>query len=252
MEGFNLDKLNAEYVHKEPKEIIKYMVERIGVSKITLASSLSIEDQVLTDILLKVNPKARIFFIDTGRHFQKTYDLMDETMKRYNFNYELYVPQSEELEKMVADYGPNSFYESVELRKNCCEIRKVRPLRRVLTTVDAWICGLRKEQSLTRQDVEIFEWDKTHSIYKINPIAYWNEKDLWNYIKRENVPYSELYHDGFASIGCQPCTRSINKGDDLRSGRWWWEDADKKECGLHWDTDLETEMIYTDTKGEIK
>jgi phosphoadenosine phosphosulfate reductase len=233
MDELNLKALNTEYVQKKPEEIIRYIVEKIGVNNIALASSLSIEDQVLTDILLKINPKARIFFIDTGRHFQKTYDLMEETMRRYKFNFEVYAPESKDLETMVSEYGPNFFYDSVDLRKKCCEIRKVKPLNRVLSTVDGWICGLRRDQSPTRQEIEIFEWDSGHSIYKINPIIFWTEENVWEYIKEHNVPYSNLYDNGFPSIGCQPCTRAVKPGEDIRSGRWWWEDPDKKECGLH-------------------
>jgi len=243
MKTLNVVGLNAEYAQKSAEEIIKFVIEEIGLSKITLASSLSIEDQVLTDMILKVNPKARIFFIDTGRHFQKTYDLMEQTMKKYNFNYELYAPESQELETMVSQDGPNSFYHSVELRKKCCEIRKVHPLGRVLRTVDAWICGLRKDQSQTRQDIQVFQWDNANSIYKINPIANWSEEKLWEYIKKENVPYNDLYHDGFPSIGCQPCTRAVKPGDDVRSGRWWWEDPDKKECGLHLDVEIGDQTV---------
>lgn len=233
MEELNLKALNTEYYEKKPEEILRYIVEKLGAANIALASSMSIEDQVLTHMLLKINPKARIFFIDTGRHFQKTYDLMEETMQRYKFNYEVYAPEGSDLETAVAKYGPNFFYESVELRKKCCEIRKVKPLKRVLSTVDAWVCGLRREQSPTRQDMEFFEWDKGHSIYKINPIVCWTEEDTWNYIKKNNVPYSSLYNKGFRSIGCEPCTRAVKPGEDIRSGRWWWEDPDKKECGLH-------------------
>lgn len=233
MDELDLKVLNMQYAEKNPEEIIRYIAERIGFTKISLASSLSIEDQVLTDMLLKVNPQARIFFIDTGRHFQNTYDLMEETMRRYQFNYEVYAPDTRELETMVSKYGPNFFYESVELRKKCCEIRKVNPFNRVLSTLDGWICGLRRDQSLTRQEIEIFEWDKAHSIYKINPIAFWTEERVWEYIKKKNVPYNNLYHNGFSSIGCQPCTRAIKPDEDVRSGRWWWEDPDKKECGLH-------------------
>ena len=233
MDKLNLKALNVEYTEKNVDEIIKHIVEKIGVSRIALASSFSIEDQVLTDMLLKNNPNARIFFIDTGRHFQETYDLMEETMKRYQFNYEVYAPNNGELESIVSKYGPNFFYESVELRKKCCEIRKVNPLKRVLSTVDGWICGLRREQSLTRDEIEIIDWDEDNSIYKINPIAFWTEERVWKYIKKNSVPYNKLYKNGFRSIGCQPCTRAVAPGEDVRSGRWWWEDPDKKECGLH-------------------
>lgn len=233
MYELNLEALNKEYTGKSPQEAIKYIVEKIGTSRIVLASSLSIEDQVLTDMFLKINPAARVFFIDTGRHFQKSYDLMEETRNRYKLNYEVYAPENADLETLVSKNGPNFFYESVELRKKCCEIRKVKPLKRVLSTVDCWICGLRRDQSQTRQEIEIFEWDQNHSIYKINPIAFWNEEKVWDYVKDNNVPYSSLYNNGFRSIGCEPCTRAVQSGEDVRSGRWWWEDPDKKECGLH-------------------
>ncbi len=231
MEQLDLKVLNSKYT--KPEAVIRYVAENMGVSKLALASSLSIEDQVLTHMLLQIEPKARIFVIDTGRHFQKTYDLMEQTMLRYKFNYEVYAPESKDIEEMVSSLGPNFFYESVELRKKCCDIRKVKPLKRVLNTVDGWICGLRRDQSPTRQDIEIFEWDTANSIYKINPIVHWSEEDVWAYIKQENIPYNHLYNTGFRSIGCQPCTRAVQEGQDVRSGRWWWEDPDKKECGLH-------------------
>jgi len=231
MEQLDLKVLNGQYT--KPEDVIRYAAEKIGVTRIALASSLSIEDQVLTHMFLQVDPRARIFVIDTGRHFQKTYDLMEQTMQRYKFNYEVYAPESRDIEEWVSRLGPNFFYESVELRKKCCEIRKVKPLKRVLSTVDAWICGLRREQSPTRRNVEIFEWDSANSIYKINPIAHWSEDEVWAYIKENNIPYNHLYNTGFRSIGCQPCTRAVQEGQDVRSGRWWWEDPDKKECGLH-------------------
>ncbi|WP_206199007.1 phosphoadenylyl-sulfate reductase [Thermoanaerobacterium sp. PSU-2] len=233
IDKLDLELLNNEYKDKSPFEIIKYIYDKIGASRVVLASSLSIEDQLLTDILLKIDSKARIFFIDTGRHFQSTYDLMERTMRRYHFNYEVYTPESQDLEPLIRKYGPNLFYQSVDLRKKCCEIRKVKPLKRVLATVDGWICGLRREQSVTRENINIFEWDYVHSIYKINPIAFWTEDMVWEYIKKENIPYNSLYDKGFRSIGCQPCTRAVKPGEDVRSGRWWWEDPDKKECGLH-------------------
>jgi len=233
MAVLNLEELNQQFAQEDPRKFMEDVIGKIGASRIALASSLSIEDQVLTDLLLKTAPQARIFFLDTGRHFQKTYDLMEETMKRYEFHYEVYAPDSRDLEEMVAEYGPNSFYDSVELRKKCCKIRKVKPLKRVLSTVDAWICGLRREQSPTREEINLWEWDANHSIYKINPLAFWNEEQVWEYIKKENVPYSNLYDTGFRSIGCQPCTRAVRPGEDVRSGRWWWESPDKKECGLH-------------------
>ncbi len=204
MVQLDLEKLNKEYSDKNPEDVVRFVVENIGIERVVLASSLSIEDQVLTDILLKINPKARVFFLDTGRHFQQTYDLMEETMNRYNFHFEVYAPETKELEQTVSKYGPNFFYESVELRKKCCEIRKVNPLKRVLGTVDAWICGLRREQSLTRQELNIFEWDGLHSIYKINPIAFWSEDKVWEYIKKYNVPIIPCTARVFGALGVSP------------------------------------------------
>jgi len=209
------------------------MVETLDLTKIALASSLSIEDQVLTDMLLNIAPKARIFFIDTGRHFQETYDLLEETMQKYQFNYEVYAPENGELETMVAKYGANFFYESVDLRKKCCELSKVIPLKRVMSTLEGWVCGLRRDQSLTRQEIEPFEWDQAYNLYKINPIAYWTEDNVWSYIKKHQVPYNRLYYKGYRSIGCEQCTRAVKPGEDVRSGRWWWEKTATKECGLH-------------------
>jgi len=229
----DIEKLNYEFSNKSPRDIICYALERFGESRTILASSLSIEDQVLTEIFAKNSTSPRIFFIDTGRHFQSTYDLMEETSSRYGFKYEVYAPSNEQLEKIVSEYGPNMFYESVDLRKKCCEVRKVEPLKRVLATVDVWVCGLRREQSFTRKDIEVFEWDYAHQKLKINPLAYWSEEQVWEYIRSKNIPYNSLYNKDFRSIGCQPCTRAVKKGEDVRSGRWWWEDPDKKECGLH-------------------
>lgn len=243
MDRLKLESLNAEYIMKKPEEIMRYLLERMETSKIALASSLSIEDQVLTDMILKIDNKARIFFIDTGRHFQKTYDLMEKTREKYRFNFEVYAPESSDLEALTIQHGSNPFYESIELRKRCCEARKVKPLKRVLNTLDGWICGLRREQSSTRLDINLFEWDSNHSIYKFNPIAFWSEEMVWEYIKKENMPYNNLYKEGFRSIGCQPCTRAITAQEDVRNGRWWWEDEDKKECGLHPHTDKKPESF---------
>ncbi len=228
-----IDKLNYDFKEKAPKEIIDFAIEKFGLHRIALASSLSIEDQMLTEIFVKASTNPRIFFIDTGRHFQSTYDLMQETSSRYHFTYEVYAPSNEQLEKIISEHGPNMFYDSIDLRKKCCEVRKVEPLKRVLATLDAWVCGLRREQSLTRDGIELFEWDYTHKVLKINPLVFWSEDKVWDYIQKENIPYNSLYNKDFRSIGCQPCTRAVKLGEDVRSGRWWWEDPDKKECGLH-------------------
>lgn len=233
MSILNINELNNAYANKQPEEVIKFIIERIGEDHLALASSLSIEDQVLTDMIQKINPQVKIFFIDTGRHFQKTYELMAETMRRYRLHYEVYAPNHSELETFVSAYGPNGFYDRVELRKKCCKIRKVNPLQRALGHLEGWICGLRRGQGVTRQEAEIFEWDESHSLYKINPLVSWSEENVWEYIKEHHVPYNGLYEQGFRSIGCEPCTRAVVSGEDIRSGRWWWEEPEKKECGLH-------------------
>lgn len=225
--------LNEQFKNKSAQEIVDFAIDKFGLSKIILATSLSIEDQVLTHIFAKANKDSRIFFLDTGRHFQSTYDLLQNTAELYLMKFEIYAPNHEELEAIVHEHGPNLFYESIELRKKCCEIRKVNPLQRVLKTVEAWVCGLRQEQALTRQDLNVFEWDESHEIMKINPLAFWSEEKVWEYIKKENIPYNELYEENYRSIGCRPCTRAVNPGEDIRAGRWWWENPDKKECGLH-------------------
>lgn len=233
MKRLNLSELNRKFKSGTPEEILEFALSEFGREKLVLASSMSIEDQVLTHMLLKIEKKPRIFFLDTGRHFQKTYDLLDETMKIYGFKYEVYAPKTQALQDIVSQRGPNFFYDSIEARKACCGIRKVEPLNRVLATADVWICGLRRDQSATRHEISLFEQDEAHGIYKVNPIAYWSEQDVWDYIKKNNIPYNKLHDQGYPSIGCEPCTRVVKPGEDIRSGRWWWENPDKKECGLH-------------------
>ena len=226
-------KLNKDFAGKDPQEIIKWGLAFFGTEKIALSSSLGAEDQVLTDMIIKINPAARIFTLDTGRFHQETYDAISETMKRYGIKYEVLFPESNDVEEMENSLGPNLFYESIENRKLCCDIRKIRPLRKILSTLDSWICGLRREQSITRTKVEKIAWDENFSLVKLNPLADWTEKDVWNYIRENNVPYNKLHEKGYPSIGCAPCTRAVKPGEHPRAGRWWWEEADKKECGLH-------------------
>ena len=233
MKSYNLEEINKELEDKSPKEIIEYAINLLGVDKITTASSLSIEDQMLTHLAVNINKDSRIFVLDTGRHFQSTYDVIDETWRKYGFKYEIYSPNTEALQEFVRNYGPNTFYIDVENRKKCCGIRKVEPLKRALSNVDAWIVGLRREQAVTRTAVPIVEWDEGHGVLKFSPLAKLTEEEVWNYIKENKVPYSDLYNKGFRSIGCEPCTRAVREGEDVRAGRWWWENPTQKECGLH-------------------
>jgi phosphoadenosine phosphosulfate reductase len=214
-------------------EIISWGIKQFGKERIILSSSLSLEDQVITDMLLRHEKDARILVLDTGRNFQETYDVMQRTMDKFRIRYEVYSPESADIEELVNIQGPNLFYESVENRKLCCEIRKVRPLRRALSTADAWITGLRREQSVTRTLVEPVEWDDNFGIFKLNPLYKWDMKQVKKYIKENEVPYNTLSDRGYLSIGCAPCTRAVHDGEDERAGRWWWETPEKRECGLH-------------------
>lgn len=225
--------LQAEFENKSAQEILEWALGEFGVSNIALASSFSIEDQAIADMLFKLDKNAQVFTLDTGRLHQSTYDVIELTRRKYGISIEMLIPDAQHLEKMLRENGPNLFFDSVEKRKQCCSIRKVEPLKKKLSTLKAWITGLRRDQSANRADIKFIEWDETFNLVKINPIADWEEIDVWDYIRANRVPYNKLYDCGYASIGCAPCSRPIRKGDDVRSGRWWWESAEKKECGLH-------------------
>lgn len=226
------DKLNKKFAAKPADEILAYFLREYG-DRIALASSLGVEDQALTDMILKIDRRARIFTIDTGRLFPETYSLIDKTNMNYGIRMEVYFPENRPVEEYVRTNGINAFYESVERRKECCRIRKIEPLTRALSTLDVWICGLRQEQSVTRTGVQTVEWDEANRLIKVNPLAHVSERDVWEYVKTNHVPCNVLHDRGFPSIGCCPCTRAMAPGDDVRSGRWWWENPEHKECGLH-------------------
>lgn len=219
--------------NKKAPEITAWAFKEFGADKVALASSFGAEDQVLTDMMISQNRSVRIFTLDTGRLFQETYDTMQKSIECYGIRYEVYPPDPEDLSKMTETYGPNLFYDSIEKRKLCCRIRKLLPLKKAFKTIRAWICGIRREQSVTRKEIEPIEWDEENKIYKISPLFNWTEQEVWDYIKTRHVPYNALHDQGFKSIGCAPCTRAVQKGEDVRSGRWWWESPEHKECGLH-------------------
>lgn len=224
--------LNEALQEASPQEVLAQVLQKFG-DKIALSSSLGAEDQVLTDMLMKINPKARIFTLDTGRLFPETYDLIDRTSRKYKTKIEVFFPEHQKVEKMVNEKGINLFYESVENRKFCCHLRKIEPLQRAFAKLDAWVCGLRAGQAVTRKDIALVEWDENNGLVKVNPLASWSEEQVWAYIHEHKVPYNVLHDKGFPSIGCQPCTRAVEPGEDVRAGRWWWENPDTKECGLH-------------------
>ena len=196
------------------------------------STSLGQEDQVITDAIWRNALPIRVFTLDTGRLFQETYSLLDETRAQYGRNIETYFPDAKDVEALVSEKGFHSFYDSVENRKECCNIRKVVPLRRALQGTQVWVTGLRGEQSANRQAMRIIEWDAGYNLFKFNPLIHWTYPQVLNYIRANNVPDNPLHRKGFISIGCAPCTRAIEPGEDPRAGRWWWESS-KKECGLH-------------------
>jgi phosphoadenosine phosphosulfate reductase len=224
--------LNDTFKNRTATEVLKFFLNEYK-GKIALASSLGAEDQVLTKMVCDLDKETKIFTLDTGRLFPETYDLIHRTSNKYGIKMQVYFPDSGRVEDMVNEKGINLFYESVENRKLCCGIRKIEPLKRAFSGLEVWICGLRREQSVTRTDMQIVEWDEGNNLIKINPLIEWSEQDVWDYIKENKIPYNTLHDKGFPSIGCQPCTRAILEGEDVRAGRWWWEHPDTKECGLH-------------------
>lgn len=214
-------------------ELIRWAINTFGSEKVLLASSLSIEDQLLTHWIAEITEKPRVLTLDTGRHFNETYEVMSQSSEKYGFSYELGIPDTEELRELYADQGINGFKDSVENRKKCCQVRKTNPLKKALATADIWITGLRAEQSVTRAELPALEWDANWNLYKINPLANWTEKAVWEEIENNAIPYSPLQREGYPSIGCACCTRAIASGEDIRAGRWWWENPEHKECGLH-------------------
>ena len=229
----SLDAVVPRLVDASAEEVVRWALETFG-RDVTFACSFGAEDVVLVDLIARLDPGARMFVLDTGRLNQETYDTMDRCRQRYGVEFETMHPQTEAVQRLLSTKGPNSFYDSIESRKECCGIRKVEPLRRALAGTRAWITGLRRAQSVTRTDLPKVELDETHDgIFKINPLAEWSVEDVWAHIKANGVPYNPLHDRGFPSIGCAPCTRAIAPGEDLRAGRWWWENPDQKECGLH-------------------
>ena len=237
----NMGKFTTEQISEinsklnTPEEALKWALDNLH-PKLALASSFGAEDVVVIDMLMKINPKARIFTLDTGRLNQETYDVMDAIRKKYNTEIEITFPDAKEVIEMVQVNGMNLFYDSAENRKLCCGIRKVHPLNNMLATLDGWITGLRREQTQDRENVTMFQIDHGHGgILKINPIIDWTWEQIQEYIKKNNLPYNTLLDKGYPSIGCEPYTRPIKPGEDLRAGRWWWEQGGNKECGLHID-----------------
>ncbi|MDD3442909.1 MAG: phosphoadenylyl-sulfate reductase [Sulfurimonas denitrificans] len=224
--------LNKFFKNVPTKELLEFFLKE-SKDSIALSSSFGAEDQVLSDMVLKIESETNIFTLDTGRLPYETYDVMQRTNLKYNTKIKVYFPNSEDIEKLYQQQGINGFYDSVENRKECCYARKIAPLKRALMGIDIWITGLRAQQSLTRKSTQLFEWDEENRVIKLNPLILWSEEDVWRYINENSVPYNALHDSGYPSIGCAPCTRAVEEGTDIRSGRWWWESPEHKECGLH-------------------
>lgn len=227
-----VQKLNKVHLGKPAEEVLRWFLSEFK-GRIALASSMGVEDQVLTDMVMKYDPGTRIFTLDTGRLFYETYELIERTTLRYKKKIEIYFPDPADVEKMVSEKGINLFYQSIDNRKECCRVRKLVPLKRAFQGLDVWICGLRRNQSATRTENQLVEWDEANGLLKLNPLIEWTEEQVWDYVKQHGVPYNPLHDKGYPSIGCQPCTRAIEPGEDIRAGRWWWENPETKECGLH-------------------
>ena len=236
MGKFTQDALNEiNNTLNTPEECLQWAFDNLH-PKLAKASSFGVEDAAIIDMMFKINSESRLFTLDTGRLPQETYDTMDEIRKRYNTKIEILFPDAKEVEEMVNAKGVNLFYDSIENRELCCAIRKVHPMNKMLSTLDGWITGLRKDQNQNRSDAKMLEIDELHNqIVKVNPLINWTYEQTWEYVKKNNCPYNKLLDQGYPSIGCEPCTRPIKIGEDIRAGRWWWENNSDKECGLHVD-----------------
>ncbi len=226
------EQLREELEGKDAERIIRRALEAFGAS-LVFATSLAAEDQVITDIIARNRWPIPFVTLDTGRLFPETYALLAETEKRYGIKIRAFFPDSAKVEEMVAEKGVNLFYDSSENRRLCCRVRKLEPLKRALTPYRAWLCGLRREQSVTRAALHVVEDDAANGLTKVNPLAAWSEQEVWGYIAARHVPYNPLHDQGFPSIGCACCTRAVKRTEDVRAGRWWWEQPEHKECGLH-------------------
>ena len=232
-----LNELNG----KEVAEQLHILADRFP-NEVVFSTSFGLEDQAITHFIASRRISVKIFTLDTGRIFPETYSTWSRTVEKYGITIAAYYPETPALQEFVTEKGPNSFYESVENRKQCCHIRKVEPLQRALRGNKIWITGIRAEQSNNRLDMPMIEWDETNQIIKFHPLLNWTWGQVKQYVSRNDVPYNPLHDKGFVSIGCAPCTRAIKPGEDFRAGRWWWEDNSKKECGLHIHTETESQI----------
>jgi thioredoxin-dependent adenylylsulfate APS reductase len=233
LDDLEIAALAVSFERRSPQDLLRWAVDRFG-SRLALATSFQADGMALLDMVHRIDPGVRVLTVDSGRLRQETYEFIDQVRERYAIPIEVYSPQAADLEDFVGEHGPNPFYRSLELRVRCCEIRKVSPLTRALTGLDAWISGQRRDHTASRRGIRVVERDDLHGgIVKLNPLAAWTDEQVWAYLRAHDVPHNPLYDHGFTSIGCAPCTRPTAPGDDPRAGRWWWEQQATKECGIH-------------------
>jgi phosphoadenosine phosphosulfate reductase len=228
----DLEIVKRRLVGSNAVEKLRSLAEKFP-GKVVFSTSFGLEDQVITHLIFSNRIPIKVFTLETGRLFPETYYVWNRTLEIYGQPILAYYPQASLLQQMVNEKGPNSFYESVENRKECCYIRKIEPLKRALNYKAVWVTGIRAEQSANREDMQDLEWDEGNKLVKFHPIFEWTLTDVKQFIKENNIVYNTLHDKGFPSIGCAPCTRAVQPGEDFRAGRWWWEDQSKKECGLH-------------------
>lgn len=228
----NFEALRERTRGARAEQLLKFAAEEFA-GKVVFATSLSVEDQIITDIIARNRLEIPIITLDTGRLFEETYQLLAETEKFFGLRIRVFSPDTRELEEMVSAHGINLFRESIELRRLCCRVRKINPLRRALRGNELWICGQRREQSVTRAQIDELEEDPANAMLKLNPLAAWSGQSVRSYVALRGLPYNRLHDVGFPSIGCACCTRAVRWTEDMRAGRWWWEPAEKRECGLH-------------------
>jgi phosphoadenosine phosphosulfate reductase len=235
----DLTALNEQFDGRSATSIIHWVYETFDPSVVKLSTSFGAEGMVLIHLLRQEVEKPRVFTVDTGRNFQETYDVWQEAMDKYQIEIETFGPDPADIAELTKKDGPNLFYKSVENRKACCYVRKVKPLKKALADADVWISGIRRQQGQTRRDLDFISWVEQHQVYKVCPLANWFEATVWEFIRENGVPYNKLHDQGYPTIGCQPCTRPVRPAEDPRSGRWWWEKDEKKECGIHLDEKVE-------------
>ena len=232
-DDFEAGQLAVELDDQEPQEVIAWALETFG-RRVSICTSFQADGMAILDMAWRLDPQVGVFTVDTGRLPQETYDFIEQVRERYQIDVDVYLPDTREVEVMVRRHGVNLFYKAVPLRLTCCDIRKVRPLRRALADLDAWITGLRRDQWASRANIRKVEIDHDHGgLMKVNPLADWTEEEVWDYLRAHDVPVHPLYAKGYPTISCAPCTRPVAEGEDPRSGRWWWEVNAPKECGMH-------------------